>query len=95
MQSQENRLVTELSIVFAISQDKFGISNGCLDENFAHYGVWVDEIHSAIQNGTNSLQNISNYSKSKFTGSLEPDRDASGRIINNTASSIEFRKFMF
>ena len=64
-----NKVVKEISIVFAPEQPLFGLMGGCLDADFTHYGTWIDEIHSALQMGfkkkmhkrlTSSKQEISN-----------------------------------
>jgi hypothetical protein len=47
-----NEVVQELSIIFAIPQEEWkarGKSN--LDTDLTNYGIWVEEIHSALQNG--------------------------------------------
>ena len=47
-----NDFVKELSIIFAIQQPEWqamGRSN--LDVDLTTYGIWVEEIHSALQNG--------------------------------------------
>ena len=81
MLDQNERIVKELSIVFALGQDNFGFGTGCLDEDFSNYGEWADEIHSAIQNG--------------FTKKYESEGDSNGLDLRGFGKSCPFRNFMF
>ena len=53
---------------------------GCLDADFTHYGTWIDEMHSALQNGFQEQ---------------DPQKINSPSMDKKIASAIAFREFMF
>jgi hypothetical protein len=74
-------VVKEISIIFALEQFPFGLMGGCLDENFTHYGTWIEEIHSALQNGfEEDGKNWKHYSPT---------------LDDKISSANAFREFMF
>ena len=61
---------------------------GCLDSDFTHYGTWIDEIHSAIQNGFLQDDAVAQNENSRsLMRSISMDKKIS--------SAKAFRDFMF
>ena len=75
-----NKVVKEIAIIFALEQPLFGLMGGCLDANFTHYGIWVEEIQSALQNG--------------FVQEGKVEHKALN-LDEKIASALAFRDFMF
>ena len=76
-----NNVVKEMSVIFALNQEPFGMMGGCLDADFTHYGTWIDEIHSALQNG--------------FIEDGKGEDDDVANMDSKIASAIAFREFIF
>ena len=83
-----NKVIQEINIIFALEQSPFGMMGGCLDADFTHYGTWIDEIHSAIQNGFQQEEAVAQNENSRsLVRSISMDKKIS--------SAIAFRDFMF
>jgi hypothetical protein len=74
-------IVKEMSVVFAVPQTGFGISNGSLDADFTNYGTWVEEIHCALENG--------------FDEDGELGEDFSASLKDKISSATILREFLF
>ena len=76
-----NEVVEELSVIFAIPTEEWkakGKSN--LDTDLTAYGIWVEEIHSALQNG--------------FVEDGEMGDDYAPSIDDKVSSAMAFRDFI-